>query len=319
MFRPGQVIRWLFVTVLMLGIAAPFGFAQGAGRLTGTVLDEDGNPLAGVVVKVEKPDANPPLFETTTDDGGRFSLIGFISGQWSVSVTLEGYAPDTGMATIRQGPNAPMGFILPRIPHPLVAALGAEAMEGLDPDQIEEDLTLADLAYNNEDWDTAIERYTSLMSKLPMLTNLNLQVGHSYRAKGDYEQAIVSFETLLVENPDDEDAKTEIARTRLAMGDLDAASEELAAAASGLNASREDLYNLGELEFAKGAVDEAAGWYEKAAMVDTNWELPLFKLALVALNKGDLDTAKGYFEKVIAIAPDSAEGAQAKATLDALP
>ena len=103
------------------------------------------------------------------------------------------------------------------------------------------------------------------------------------------------------------------------MGDFEAAGAELAAAASGLDASKEDLYNLGELEFAKGAVDTAAEWYEKAAMVDPNWEKPVFKLALVALNKGDMDTAKAHFQKVVELAPNSEEGAQASATLAALP
>ena len=89
----------------------------------------------------------------------------------------------------------------------------------------------------------------------------------------------------------------------MAMGDFDAASEELAAAASGLDASREDLYNLGELEFAKGEIDAAAQWYERAATVDPGWGKPPFKLALVALNKGDMETAKQYFEKVLEVDP----------------
>ena len=319
MFRPSQVVRWLVVTALVLGVTAPSALAQGQGRLSGRAMDDEGNPLAGVAIKAENADANPPVFETTTDSSGRFSLIGFVSGQWAVSATLERYTPDVGSASIRQGQNAPINFVLSKIKHELVRALGEEAMAGLDPEVIEADLEAADAAYNTEDWDTAIQGYTSLLSKLPMLTNLHMQIGNSYRAKGEYEQAIAAYEALLAEEPDNENAKTEIARTRLAMGDLDAASEELAAAASGLNAAREDLYNLGELEFAKGAIDEAAGWYEKASMVDPSWELPLFQLALVSLNKGDMETAKEYFRKVIEVAPDSEKGAEAKATLDALP
>ena len=101
------------------------------------------------------------------------------------------------------------------------------------------------------------------------------------------------------------------------LGDLDAA-EGLTAAAGGL-ASREDLYNLGELEFAKGDVDAAAGWYEKASAADASWEKPWFTLGLVALNKGDIEGAKEHFQKVVELAPDSEEGTQAQATLSALP
>lgn len=101
------------------------------------------------------------------------------------------------------------------------------------------------------------------------------------------------------------------------MGDLDAA-EGLTAAVGGL-ASREDLYNLGELEFAKGNVDAAAGWYEKSSAADPDWEKPWFKLGLVALNKGDIEAAKENFRKVVELAPDSTDGTQAQATLSALP
>ena len=74
-----------------------------------------------------------------------------------------------------------------------------------------------------------------------------------------------------------------------------------------------------EVDFAKGEIDSAAAWYEKAAAASPNWEKPWFKLALVALNKGDMETAKTNFQKVIDIAPDSEEGVQAQATLAALP
>ena len=324
MFRPGQVVRWLAVITLVLGVTAPSALAQGTGRLAGRAMDDEGNPLVGVAIKAEQSDTNRAALETTTDNSGRFSLIGFVTGLWTISATLEGYTPDTGTKRMRQRNNAPIDFVLSKIKHELVLALGEEVMAGLDPEAIQAELDAADSAFNTEDWDAALQGYTSLLSKLPILTNLQMQIGNTYQAKGEYEQAVAAYETLLVEEPDNENAKTQIARTRLAMGDLDAAEvadvvEELAAAVSGFNAAREDLYNLGELEFARGAVDEAEEWYEKASMVDPNWELPLFKLGLVFLNKGDMETAKEYFRKVIEVAPDSAAGAQAKATLDALP
>ena len=102
----------------------------------------------------------------------------------------------------------------------------------------------------------------------------------------------------------------------MAMGDFEGAGSILAETGT---ASREDLYNLGEVEFAKGDVDNAKDYYEQANQADPNWEKPLFKLALVALNKGDIPTAKGFFEQVVEKAPDSEEGVQARATLDALP
>jgi len=172
-------------------------------------------------------------------------------------------------------------------------------------------------AYNAQDWDTAIAGYEAILEVLPQMSNINIQIGNALRAQQKYEEAIAAYNKALEGDPGNQDVEAEIARTRLAMGDLSGA--EALAASAGLNASREDLYNLGELEFAKGEVDAAAGWYEKATVADPNWELPWFKLGLVALNKGDIETAKIHFQKVVDIAPDSESGTQAAATLAALP
>lgn len=317
MSRLRNVVRPLTVAVVLVGFAAT-ALAQ-SGRMSGQVVDADGDPIVGAQIRAEKPDANPPVRETTTDDDGRFSLIGFASGQWQVTATAEGYSEDFGTVNVTQSSTPPVDFTLNEIRHALVQALGEEAMEGLDPDEIEAELEAADTAFNSENWEAAVAGYTSLVGKLPQLTNLYTQIGQAHRANGSYEEALAAFEMRLAEEPNNEGVRADIARTKLAMGDFEAAGEELAAAASGLDASKEDLYNLGELEFAKGAVDTAAEWYEKAAMVDPNWAKPIFKLALVALNKGDMDTAKQHFQKVVDLDPGSEEGSQASATLAALP
>ncbi len=95
-------------------------------------------------------------------------------------------------------------------------------------------------------------------------------------------------------------------------------SNESVFAAAAEGGSREDLFNAGEVAFASGDIDVAAGWYDKAHQADPTWGKPLFKLALVALNTGDIETAVKYFEQVIEVDPGSDEGAQAKALITQL-
>ena len=309
-----NIYRGLLVVTLLLAVAVPPAIAQAtAGRMSGRVADEAGEGLGGVAVVAEAPGRNP--IEGTTDDGGRFSLIGFSSGQWRVTVTLEGYEVPPNVIQVSQQGVASANFTMARIRSGFERFLGEEALEGLDAAALEADLVAADAAFDGQEYDTAIAGYTELLRQLPSLTYLHLNIGNAHRAKGDFETALVSYEQLAEDPERAEQAKVEIARTRLAMGDLDAAA---GIAGAGADASREDLYNLGEVDFARGDVDAAAGWYEKATMVDPNWEKPWFKLALVALNKGDIETAKVNFQKVIDIAPNSEDGAQAQATLSAL-
>ena len=305
------------VIMLAAGVFASTALAQG-GMFTGTVKDDEGN-LEGAKVIIENPDGIPPKFEQLTDDRGRFAMIGIASGDWTLIVEAEGHHPFAEIVPLLQGRNPPFDVVLERIKHPLEIALGESALEGLDPDAIQAEFEAGDSAYNNEQWEEAISNYRSVLAKLPMMNMLNLQIGGALSQLGRFEEALAAFEAAAADSSLNAQAKTEIARTRLAMGDFDGAGDALAAAVATDGATREDLYNLGELAFVRGDIDVAAGWYEKAAAADPNWGKALFKLALVALNKGDIEAAKGFFSQVVEKDPNSEEGAQARATLDALP
>ena len=314
-FRSG-VSRLALVT-LWVGVMVAPAWAQ-YGRLAGIVESENGDLMPGVTVTAEKPDANPPRVEQQTDDGGRFSMIGLASGAWTVTAETEGYHPDTLTMQMRLGNNGPISFRLIRVRHALELALGEAALEGLDPVQLEADLQAANDLFNAQQYNEALEAYQTLLTLLPDMTNLYLQIGHSYRWLDQYDQAIAAYEALLKEDPDNQEAQASIGRTNLEAGNFEAAGATLGVAVSGLDASREDLYNMGELAFANGDTEEAAGWYEKSHMKDPAWGKPLFKLALVALNTGDTETAVSFFEQVVDADPDSEEAAQATAVLQQL-
>jgi hypothetical protein len=316
-FQPLVVVA---ITVTVGLALAQTVMAQGGGRIVGEVVDEYGEPMEGVTITVDAmdPELRPPQFVTTTDRSGRFAILGFESGPWNFKAEIDGYHGQEGVSPVTQSPNPPVMFELTRIRHPLEIALGDEALEGLDPVAIGTALTQSDSEYNNGNWQAAIDGYLSVLSDLPQLSDLNVQIGQSYHQLEDWDSAIAAYEAALVNDPNNEDATAGIARARMGSGDLSAAND-LRETASGLNASREDLYNLGEIEFAQNNIETAAEWYEKAASLDPNWEKPFFKLALVELNKGNMAGAKEHFQKVIDIAPDSEEGAQAQATLSALP
>lgn len=310
-----HLLRGLSVLVLLLAIAVPPVLAQATrGRVTGRVLDGNGEPLAAVTIEANSPGRDPLI--TVSEDDGRFSMIGFSSGQWTITAEIDGYQGGQVVIPVSQQGAPPANFNLNRVLSSFERLVGLEALEGLDASALEADLNAADDAFDTQDYATAIAAYNQLLSVLPSLTFLNLNIGNAHRGGGDYEAAIAAYEQLIGDPDRGEQARVEIARTRLAMGDLDAAAD---IATAGANASREDLFNLGEVEFAKGEMETAVDWYEKAAAMDPNWEKPWFKLALVSLNLGDFETAKQHFQKVIDLAPSSEDGVQAQATLSALP
>src|ERR1700716_3764392 len=132
----GVVLAALFI-VALAGTAA----AQ-KGRVGGVVKDEAGNPIKGATITAENPAASPSSFTATTDDKGRFSIIGLKSGQWSFTAQAPSYAPETGKMPVSTigTPNPPLSFTLKKGG----GAAGAMGPGGIAAKDIQADLALAD-------------------------------------------------------------------------------------------------------------------------------------------------------------------------------
>jgi tetratricopeptide (TPR) repeat protein len=301
------------LAALLVAAWAGSAVAQ-TGRVGGLVKDESGQPIKAAALTAENPNASPSTLTATTDDRGRFSIIGLRSGQWAFTAQAPGYAPESVRMQVQTigTPNPPLTFTLKKGGGAAGGGLGAAAKD------LQADLTAADALWNAQQWDQAIAAYRAILAKAPALSVINLQIAAAYRNKKEYDNAIAAYNDLLKADPNNEKAKVGIGMANLEKGDMKAAEETLTAAAQSPSASREVFYNLGEVKFAKGDTEGAATWYQKASDADATWGKPLFKLGLVALNKGDKAGAAKMFEKVIAADPSSAEAAQAKAAIEQL-
>lgn len=305
-----SVLAALFV-VAFAGNAA----AQ-TGRVGGVVKDEAGNPIKGATVTAENPAASPSSFTATTDDKGRFSIIGLKSGGWSFSAVAPGFAPEAGRLNVSTigAPNPPLTFTLKKGG----TAGPASALGGTAAKDLQADLQNADQQFNAQRFDDAIASYRAIMAKAPALSVINLQIAAAYRNKKEYDNAIAAYNDLLKVDPNNDKAIVGLGMTYLEKGDIQAAEDTLTKAAASAKPTREVFYNLGEVKFSKGQTDEAAGWYRKASDTDPSWGKPIFKLGLVALNKGDKDATISMMEKVISADPTSPEAAQAKTVIEQL-
>jgi Flp pilus assembly protein TadD len=309
-----HLFRALAAAVAVAALAGPAG-AQ-TGRVGGQVKDEAGQPIKGATITAENPGASPSSFTATTDDKGRFSIIGLRTGQWTFTAQAPGFAPEAGKMNVQTigSPNPPLTFTLRKgAGGPAAGALGGMAAKDLQAE-----LAAADQLYNAQKWDEAVAAYRAIMTKAPSLSVINLQIAAAYRNKKDYDSALTAYNELLKTDPNNDKAKIGIGMTNLEKGDYEAAESTLQSAAQSAGATREVFYNLGEVEFAKGKVDEAVAAYTKAAQLDPRWGKPIFALGKVALSKGDTKGAIDAFNKVIEIDPSSPEAAQAKAVVDQL-
>ena len=310
--------RKMLLTALALGVAlivSALPAAAQTGRVGGTVKDHTGQPIKGATILAENPQATPPSFTSTTDDKGRFSIIGLRAGNWKITASAPGFSPNVVNVPIRTvGPPNP--------PVDLALAPGASAptgaLAGVNTKELQGELAKAEELMNSKQYDAAIAAYNAILAKTPALTMINLQVGRAYRLKKEYDAALGTYKKMLEADPNNERAKIEIGMTHLEKGDFPAAEAALTEASQSVSASREVFYNLGEVKFAKGETDEAMKYYQRAADMDPNWGKPLFKIGLGHLQKGDTKSAISMLEKVITVDPSSQEAGMAKATIEQL-
>jgi Flp pilus assembly protein TadD len=308
--REARTLLTAIAVVGALTLGALPAAAQ-TGRIGGTVKDDKGQPIKGATILAENPQSSPSSFTATSDDKGRYSIIGLRSGTWKITASAPGFAPSGGQVPVRTigAPNPPIDFTL---------APGAPAGPPGIPKEVIAEVEGAEAKFQAKDYDGAIAAYQAILAKAPKLTRLNVAIARSYRAKKDYKSATEWYQKAIATDPTDNSGRTELAMMQMEQGQLDAARDGLASVADTPGASKEVFYSLGEIERARDKADEANKWYQRAAEADTNWAKPWVGLALVAIQKGDIPTAIKHLEKATTTGSDPADQAMAKAMLDQL-
>ena len=293
--------------VLTAGVAT----AQIA-RVAGIVRDVSGEPLKAALVTAESGSGSAT---STTDDNGRFIIIGLQPGVWKFEVQAPGYLTETGELLVRAlgGQNRPVTIALRR--SGVVFAGPLSSVPGPD---LQAELAAADSLFNQEKWDEAVAVYRAILLKVPTLGVIQLQIAAALRGAKNYDAAIAAYQELLKADPANEKARVGISMTNLERGDTQAAEQVLMEAATGVAPGREVLYSLAELERSQGRPAAAADLYQRAASADPSWGKPLYRLGELAITRGDEGSAARYLGEVIAVDPASPEAALAKTALDRL-
>lgn len=207
--RPFDVIAAVVVCACVVAPAA----AQ-TGRVQGVVRDLNGRAIKGATIRATHPDAVPRELTSTSDEKGRFAILGMRSGtNWHFVAEAPGYIPAAGVAPVRTAVGRPLQFTLRPDPGPVPGALAKD---------IQEHLGEANTLRDEGRYDEAIAAYQSIRSRNAKLTTINLVLADVYRERAQHEtdgaarqallqKAIAAYEELLKEDADHERAKVEMA------------------------------------------------------------------------------------------------------------
>jgi hypothetical protein len=190
--------------------------AAQTGRAMGVVRDTGGKPIKGATIRAVNREAYPPEFTATTDDKGRWAMIGLRGGTWTFFVEAPGYLPIQAPSNVRSAPTPPLTITLARDPGPVPNALDRN---------IQQQLAAANSLRERGQFDQAITAYQQIRAQNPTLTNVNLVVAGVYRRQAAQasdpnarrallERAIASYTELLSSDAGNERAKIELESTR---------------------------------------------------------------------------------------------------------
>jgi len=313
----------LIVAGIMIGVLILTAAGQqdmGKGRISGTVVDENGAPVEEALIVAQSMRSETKL-ESRSDAKGKFAIAGLGSGNWRVIASKDGYGTASMEMNIRQlGTNPPIAFTLKKVSDVAAVASNKEALAMLDQ---------GNALLTQENYDQALQVFTEFQGKYPEIYQVHLNIGTCYLRKGDLDKAEAEFKLVLdktLETHGDlkKDAEvslrasTGLGDVALRRGDLDAAQNHFAQA---LEISPQDeaaAYNVGEMLFSNQKIDEAIRYLELAVQIKKDWPKPYLKLGYVYLNKGDFAKSLENFNTFIQLDPNNPEVPQVKNMIDTI-
>lgn len=285
---------------LVIGLLAPsIALAVGQGRIHGKVLDEDGNPLAGVTITVTTPQLTTLELETTTDDKGRYAFtLKDATLTYDYRLEKEGYPALVVTKKIGINSNVEFDFTLPS-----AAAAAAEAKAaaaGTATGVFNEGATAAQAG----DYATALTKFREAVELEPTLAPGWAALAAIYLDQGKFAEAGAAADKAVELAPNDPRHQRYRYEAWRQAGDAAKAAEAKEALAK-LDPSSMviPLVNQGVEAFNAGDIPKATSFLEEAVGIDDTNIKALFTLGLCYVNAGDTVKAKETFEKYIALAP----------------
>jgi tetratricopeptide (TPR) repeat protein len=286
---------------------------RGRGRLQGKVSLPDGSPAVGATVTLTLGDSGEGPDPITTDDKGRFGMIGLFGGTWNVQIELEGYLIENGTVQVSgvQGMQAkPLNITLAPIPE---QAQGPDILG-----MVEEGNALL----QSQQFAEARAKYQEALAELEPKNHppILMGVARTYFQEENTREALATMDQILEIEPGNVDALKLAIQMASLSGMDDEAEAYMARLPEGETVKLDpgvalnkgiEAYNTGDLETAMGHF---------SSVVEDNPDLAdgYYYRGLIYLQQGDSAAALADFQRFLELDPEHAEAATAREFLSYL-
>lgn len=299
------LIVLLAVVAALLSAAGPAEATT--GRFRGLVVDENGEPLAGVAVAVTSAEL-PDFYERLeTNKRGAFTLtVARVGPIYTLQLTRPGYQSLKAEIKVRATEIGEDTYTLAKVD------AAAEAPE-LPVDAAAAETNAAIRAYNEGlsaqhggDLATARARFEAAAAEQPDLGPAHVALATVHLDLGDYEKALASADRGLELRPADREALRVRYEALLGLGrgDEAAAAKTELEQAVGQAVTAKSLYNEGSVLFQAQDFDAALAKFREAVEMDPTLYDAHHAIATILVHRGDHAGAAEAAERALQLRPD---------------
>jgi predicted Zn-dependent protease len=297
------------ITLVLAALVASSALAQSRGnaRLSGKVVDEQGQPIADVVIKAQMAGQTEAL-SGKSDKKGEWRVNGMADGQWQVELMKDGLEPMKVAVEVRNERATPLNVTMLK-PAPKV-----------DPNvEINTAVQQAAQLAQGGKFAEARKIYEDLLVKYPTIHQLEGFIARTYAAEGQPAKALEHLKIAMDKAPNDVDLKLLQADLLIEAGDKAAARAIL----DGVDIAQvKDPFPF--MNAAITLINEKKGAEAAASLTKLLAQFPnqneiYYYRGRAYLSDGKMDEARADLEKFVSLAPTSKEAAEAKKILDQMP
>jgi tetratricopeptide (TPR) repeat protein len=302
--------------VLALVFAGALARAQLRGRVIGSVVDPEGNPIKDAKIALESLESGTTL-RTKTNKKGKFLQLLPVSGAFKLTVTKEGYFDYTNADVFLRGEEEyklpPITLTPARSSTGTVlddAAKAQRLAEARMAKEVEKDfnsaLELTKLGQNDE----AIALYQKILEKAPVLPEVHFNLGVVYMHKEDWSNAEACFQRVIELNPDQLEAYLALGETYLVSNQIEKAVPFLSNAAAKYPDNVSLQFNLGLACFNTNRSTEAMQAFTKVRDLDPAREETYFFIGSLLISENKVKEAVENLEKYLSMNPTNTRNVQ---------
>lgn len=302
-------VRALSVALLATLALAASAHAVGEGRVLGTVVDQDGKPIAGLKVTLTQPGSDYKL-ERTTDAKGKFSLLVLdATKEYLLRLEQQGFSPFEETIKPKPGDTLRLDYTL-TASAPVPAGPSAEEIKAL------EGKNEAIAAFNegvttlkSGDLNAAAAKFEAAVKVNPELAPAYGALAEVYAELGKNAEALAAAERYLELEPGNVRGLRVRYDAAKALGDKEKTGQALQALAA-VDKSRDTairIYNLGAESSRAGDRDAAVAHLKQAIEVDPTLDQAYTALGQVLIVKKDFKQAAEVMDKLLARTPQNIE------------